>query len=137
MSRSSARAFVLIIMLIAAACGDNPFDIPTQPTPTNVTETFAGTLNPNGAATHSFTVQTAGTLTATLMTVSPDSTIAIGLSLGTWNGAVCQIVLANDRALQGTVITGTASSFGNLCVRVYDVGNITEPTSYEVQVVHP
>jgi hypothetical protein len=69
--------------------------------------------------------------------VAPDSAIVMGLSLGTWNGAACQIVLANDNATQGTVVTALASSLGSFCVRVYDVGRLVEPTSYELQVVHP
>jgi hypothetical protein len=76
-------------------------------------------------------------VTATLTTLEPDSSLVVGLSLGTWNGQVCQIVLANDSATQGTVITGAVSSFGSLCVRIYDVGNLTGPINYEITVVHP
>ena len=61
----------------------------------------------------------------------------VGLSLGTWNGTSCQIVLANDKATQAAVVIGTASSAGSLCVRVYDVGNVADPITYEIQVVHP
>ena len=61
----------------------------------------------------------------------------MGLTLGTWNGEGCQSVIANDRASQGTVVIGTASTTGNLCVRVYDAaGTLAQPTDYEIQVVH-
>ena len=48
-------------------------------------------------------------------------------------------MLSNDRSTQGTVIAGGVSSLGSLCVRVYDVGNITaaEPFTYEITIVHP
>jgi hypothetical protein len=131
---------VLALAVVTSACGDDPVVTPpTTPTPTTTTETFSGTVNRNGAVTHSFSSQASGTVTATLTTVAPDSALIIGLSLGTWNGAVCQIVLANDVATQGTTVTGGVSSFGSLCVRVYDVGNIsaTQPVSYELTVVHP
>ena len=80
-----------------------------------------------------------GTVTATLTTLGPDSTFILGMSLGTWNGTTCQVVLANDRATQGSFIVGGVSSFGNLCVRMYDIGNITptEPYTYEITVTHP
>jgi hypothetical protein len=127
-----------LVLVMSSGCGDDEPTTPTDPTPpTTVTEVFSGTIGRNGAATHSFSTTFAGSVTATLTTVSPDSTIVIGMSLGTWNGAVCQIILANDKAMQGTIVIGTVSTFGSLCVRLYDVGNITQPTSYEVQVIHP
>jgi hypothetical protein len=102
-----------------------------------VTEVFAGELNRNGAATHPFLAGASGTVTATLDTLAPEDTAAIGLSMGTWNGSACQIVIANDNAAQGALVIGAASTAGNLCVRVYDVGKIPALASYQVTVVHP
>jgi hypothetical protein len=135
MSRVTFLAMVLAVG--AAACGS---DLPTTPTPTppvTVTDTFAGTLNRNGAASYSFTTASSGSVTAALTTLAPDSTLIVGLSLGTWNGFACQIVLANDKATQTSTVVGTASAAGSLCVRVYDVGNVGDPTTYEIQVTHP
>ena len=133
----SRACLTLAAILIASACGDDTAT-PTQPTtPTTVTKTFTGTLGRNAAMTHDFTTQRSGTVTATLTSLTPDPTAIIGLSLGTWNGTVCQIVLANDKGTQGSSVAGTVSTFGNLCVRVYDVGALTQVVSYEVQVVHP
>jgi hypothetical protein len=138
MPRSTlSKLLVVAVALGFWACANNSTTTsPTSPT-TTTTETFEGTLNPNGAKTFPFTVLAAGTVTATLTTVSPDASVAIGLALGTWNGAACQIVLANDSATQGTVVTGSASAAGNLCTRVYDVGNLTDVASFVVTVVHP
>jgi hypothetical protein len=128
----------LAVIAMAAACGDDPVTTPTELiVPTTVTETFTGMISRNGANTHPF-VTRGGTVTATITELSPDDAAIIGLSLGTWNGATCQTVIANDRATQGVTVVGTASGTGNLCVRLYDAtGEFTEPTSYEVQVVHP
>jgi hypothetical protein len=131
---------VLALTLVLGACGDDDPTTPTTPTtPPTVTDTFSGTINQNGAATHEFSTQASGTVTATLSTLAPDSTAVIGLSLGTWNGSSCQLVITNDRATQGSVVTGGVSSFGSLCVRIYDVGSVTsaQPFAYEVTVVHP
>lgn len=131
---------VLLLSLVLVSCGNDTPTTPTNPSaPTTVTETFSGTVNQNGAVTHTFTTTTSGTVTATLTTLGPDSTFVIGMSLGTWNGATCQIVLANDQSTQGTVITGGVSALGSLCVRAYDVGNITAatPFTYQITVVHP
>ena len=68
---------------------------------------------------------------------NPDNGLAVGFALGTWNGVACQIVIADDSAAQGDTVAGGASRTGNLCVRIYDVGNLTEATAYEILVVHP
>jgi hypothetical protein len=128
----------LTLALAAAACGSNDPSTPTSPTtPTTVTETYTDSIGRNGARTHNFSSSSSGTVTATLTTLAPDSALVVGLSLGTWNGSSCQLVITNDAATQGTVLTGGVSSLGSLCVRIYDVGNITTPITYEITVVHP
>jgi hypothetical protein len=138
MHRQILCSLLLLASLTVAACGgDDEPTTPTGPTgPATVTAVFTGTLNRQGANTHPFTTD-GGTVTATLTTVAPDSATVLGLSLGTWNGVSCQTVIANDRAVQGVTVIGGATGSGNLCVRLYDIGNISQETSYEVTVVHP
>lgn len=129
-----------LFALTSAACGDNlSTTTPTDTTPpATTTIAFSGTINRNGAATHPFAAARSGSVTVTLSALNPDNTLTIGLSLGTWNGESCQTVIARDSTVVGTSIVGTASSAGNFCIRVYDAaGTLTEPTSYDVQVVHP
>jgi hypothetical protein len=134
--RPTFLAALLLGGFLTAGCGDDDPITPTDPTPpTELTESFSGTLTVNGAATHPFAVQRAGSATATVTTLSPDSAAVISLSLGTWNGQVCQIILANDAATTNTTVVGTASA-GNFCVRVSDVGRLTQPTDYELTVRH-
>jgi hypothetical protein len=131
------RSVPLAIVLAAvAACGDDPVT-PTIPTPTLVTEIFTGTLNQNSAATHTFTAASGGTVSVTLTTIGPDSATISGLALGEWNGTGCSEKIANDSAVQSTVIIGTASQAGQLCARVRDVGRFVGPTTYELTVIHP
>jgi hypothetical protein len=125
-----------------AGCGSNnntTVTTPTTPTTTapTVTETFTGTLNMNGGATFPFTATAAGTITLTLASLSGDSTRPIGLSLGTWTGSACQIVIANDAAAQTAVVTGTVTSAASLCARVYDTGKITTSVDFSVTIAHP
>jgi hypothetical protein len=131
-------ALLVVATLGVAACDNTVNDGPLTPTTPaeTVTETFSGTINVNGAATHPFIVASAGTVTVTLTTVTPEDSTA-GLSLGTWNGASCQIVLANDSALLGNTITGLVSSVGTLCARIYDTGKLVGATDYTLTVVHP
>lgn len=139
MHRLSARALLLLpLALVAAGCGDDPVTTPTTPTVPTVTEPFEGTIGRNGANTHAFLVQTTSGVTATLTTVAPDNTVPLGFALGTWNTATeaCTLIIANDNATEGRIIVGTAQTSGAFCVRIYDVGKVTQPTSYQVTVVH-
>lgn len=139
MRRSMTGRLVLMLALLSGAAGCDSGDSNTTPTPTTptptVTETFAGSLGVNGAATFTFNTSAAGTVTATLRNVSPS--VQLGLGLGTWNGVICQIVLANDLTTPGTSVTGSVSGAGSLCVRVHDIGQVTQTTTFEVVVVHP
>ena len=130
---------VACLTALASACS-NPLTsgIPTAPSalPTTITETFSGELTVNGAATHPFGVGQAGLASAALTGLSPEPTVVVGVSLGTWNGTVCQIILANDNALQGASVLGEARSAGSFCVRIYDVGKLTSPTGYQITVSH-
>jgi hypothetical protein len=129
---------VAALVVPAAACEDTT--VPTTPTPDPpvvVNDTFNGSLNLNGAATFTFAVGGAGDVVATITAVSPDAAISVGLSLGTVNGGACQEVLSNDNAAQGTSILGRVSRNANVCVRVRDIGKLTEPITFTMTVVHP
>lgn len=141
MRRSFGTMFVMLalVALGAAGCDNNDTNTPpTTPTPNPVTETFTGNLTKNGAATFSFKVAANGQVSATLRELTPAPAVSVGLSLGNWNGTVCQTVLANDNAIQGTFVTGNMSSAGDLCVRIYDsTGNLEATTAFKIEVVHP
>jgi hypothetical protein len=127
-----------VAVLALAACGDDDFDTPTAPTePTIITESFSGRVIPRGAQSHSFATQASGTVTATLKFLVPDPTVAMGLALGTWNGSTCSLVITKTDAVQSTSITGAVSALGSLCVYIHDVGNLTAPVEYEIEVLHP
>lgn len=132
----AGAAMALASALLISACGGtNNIAPPVGATPVPVTETFTDIIERNGAKTYPFVAQASGTVTASLTSVSPS--VKLGVSLGTWNGLACQVVIANDNASVGTVVTGAASAIGNLCARVYDVGGVTEPTEYTLSVFHP
>jgi hypothetical protein len=129
--------FCVLCSLFLVSCGEETPTTPTPVEPVTVTETFDGTINRNGAATHRFTTASRGSLTATLTTLSPDPDLVVGLGVGAWNGSVCNILLARDEAVQTTVIFGDVNAAGELCVRIYDVGRIVDTTDYTITVVHP
>lgn len=140
MSRFTLAGLVALA-LSAGACGNSTSSSTTTTTTspttsTTVTDTFSGTLTRNGASSFAFSVSARGVILATLTSLA-DSTAVVGLSLGTWSGSSCTVVLSNDQAVQGASITGAASGVGTLCARVYDVGKSTTPLDYQITVVHP
>lgn len=64
------------------------------------------------------------------------ATTVVGLALGTWSGTVCSVVLTADLAGVGSAIYGQVQGQGSLCARVYDVGKITAPATFTVEVTH-
>ena len=131
------RGALLAVATIAlTSCGDDSPTI-TTPTPNPITETLTGSLSVSGGVTHSFSATTAGSLTATLTNIGPDENPTVGVSLGTWNGRACAIVIRQDLAVRSSVLYGTVNQAGQLCVSIYDVGRIASPQNYEITVVHP
>jgi len=123
--------------LAATACGSSDILNPTPGTPpVSVTETYPGTITVNGAFTQPFAVSTIGTVTAKLTSLAPVDTVTIGLSLGTWNGATCTLIVTNDAAALNTTVTGTAQTIGQFCARVYDVGKLTAATDFTIDITH-
>jgi hypothetical protein len=150
MRRGFGRVLLVPVVMVVAACGQKDPFLPTGPTtPATVrSDTFSGVLTKNSAYTHPFVVGDAGDvsvfLTMSTDPAQPDNNLVpLGVSLGTWNGISCAVVIAKDNITpsnpdnpsQGS-ITGRATAAGNLCVRVYDVGFVTGSVNYELLVDH-
>ena len=130
-------AVVLPLLLAVSACESEIDNIPTTPDPVTVTETFSGSININGAATHTFFTTATGAVTATLTSLGDNPPAQVGFSVGTFAGANCSLIITNDKAVVTTVVTGVVTTLGgSLCVRIYDVGSLTESVPYEIRVEH-
>src|SRR5215467_2606269 len=143
MHRPYVRAILAVALLAMGACSNDTLSSLTTPTnPTIFTDTFTGTLSQNGSFTHSFTTASLGAVTVTIVGLAPNASQIVGLSLGVWNGSACSTSpqtggSSSDTATTGSSITLNASAAGSLCVRLYDVGFITAPVLYTLQVTHP
>jgi hypothetical protein len=142
-SRKLLLSVLVACLALTAACGSDTTSTnsPTAPTTPQVSVTFNGTLTVNGAASYPFTTSGSGPVVATLTSLATTSTgttvlTAVSLSLGTWNGATCSITIANDAAFQGSSASGTSSTGGSFCVRISDVGTLTESATYTITVTH-
>jgi hypothetical protein len=146
MCRPLYRQLLLIALVATAtACSDSGATSTTasviSPSGSTITESFTGTLTLNGAASFPFNSTTSGSMTATLTTFSPDTTLQVGLWFGVWDGARCFNGGANDKAVQGTSVPAFAPAAGTWCVRIYDsMGNVPASPggdAYQVDVTHP
>jgi hypothetical protein len=141
----AALGAVLVASVASAGC-DRTSDplTPTAPAAVEITEPqFIGTLTVNGGAVQSFAVTNVGTITVTIADLQPnraDASLSIGLELGTWNGTSCGVTglptLANYNAGVGSGIAGFANGIGTFCVRVLDVGQLTEPVTFTITIKH-
>jgi hypothetical protein len=141
MKRVSLRLPIVGLFLIATAggaCSSANTTTPTSTAATTYTETFSALLSPAGALIFPFQTNTAGTVTASLTTISPDTGLTLGISLGVWDGTTCAIVIDDPTAAQAATLTGAVAAAGALCVRVYDSGGVlTQNESILVTVTHP
>ncbi len=134
-----------LAILAMQACSDNTLSQLAAASTTTAapqTDTFTGTLSQNGAFTHIFTITTLAAVTVSITSLAPSSTQLVGLSLGVWNGTSCSTSpatggSATDVATAGSSITLNATAAGNLCARLYDVGYVTTPVLYTMQIIHP
>jgi len=135
MHRSALGLAAAGALALATSCNPTAPTVPTTPTP--LTETFTAIMTPHGANVFPFPEAGAGTVTATLSTISPDTGLTLSMDLGTWNGSTCAIVVTTDPAIQGATTTATANAAGNLCVRVSDAhGVITTTEAITITVTH-
>ena len=134
-----SAALVAALSVGAAGCDPetvndgSPLPTPTVP----VTESFSGSVGVNGAQTFAFAALSSGFVQATIKTFGPETEMKVGFAIGTFNGVTCQQILVNDEAGQGITITGSVASAAVLCVRLYDVGQLTQANTFEITVIHP
>ena len=134
----NGRLFAIVLLAcLAAACDDNTPTIPTNPVLPK-TETFTGEVTPERLARRTTSTSGAGAIIATLKAIGSDNTLVVSFALGTWTGAACSIVLANDAATGGAILTGTMTGPGTLCARVGDRQHRGRcRPAYTIEVTHP
>jgi len=140
--KTAARCAAAGLALLVTACG-NKSNSPTTPTrspaaPTT-SERYVATIGVGGSTFYSFSVAPLCTVKVTLTAVSgfDDPTVAIGLGLGVPAAFGC------TPSTTATASAGSAPQITNVyeigvyCLRVYDVGNLNGPLTFDVTIAHP
>ena len=143
-----AAAAVLTILMGSVGCGgSSSSDSSGTTTPSAVTYTdiFTGRVDPLPATANygtdngnHFTVHAAGNISVALTKLSPLSTVTLGLGLGVYDASTstCSLQLTSDAAKLNLVLSASVGVAGEICVGVYDVGNLSAPSDYEVTITH-
>lgn len=134
-------ATLLLLAAAAASCGDDS-ETPTAPTTaTPTTILFSGFLQPGTSRFYSFTMSSAGTVTAMLGSVERAGGAPVPgrleLGLGTPAGTGCAVTVSQitSAALVPQLAQETAA--GTHCVRVLDVDGLPSAVTFTVRVVRP
>jgi hypothetical protein len=128
----SAAALLLIAPLLAAGCGGGPVD-PSK----NVTETFPGTLQPQGGQRFTMSINNTGEFSVKITALSPNPTSVVGTEFDF--GANCEALVQrnNFSTLNTVVLNGPILQKGPYCVVIYDIGVLTTAQNFTITVSHP
>ena len=131
---------MLIATLAAFGCGGDA-ETPTSATSTApITILFSGTLQPRGTRFYSYTLATAGQVSAMLASlergVTPvTNTLELGIGIPAGTGCATTITSMTSTSL----IPQLKQDFGagTYCVRISDTDGLPVPMNFTIKVVHP
>ena len=135
------RLAVMALAAVAAACGGGSTTAPTSTTAaaTISNDVFTGVVQVGGINYHNFTVTTPGSLAITLTSTAPQTTLTMGIGVGTPNGSGgCTFIQTTQGAASTTTaqLSGSITASGQYCIGIGDVGNAAGPITYSITVSH-
>ena len=143
------------VVLLAMACSEPQFSLPTAATDTDSTTTtattttdttggpltFSGTLGAGGQRFYSFTVTTTRTVRITLerlqtLTEIP-STATLALGLGVPSGTGCALSSSVAAVASEEPHFNESLTAGIYCTQLADLGNLIEAVEFSVRIEFP
>jgi hypothetical protein len=101
-----------------------------------VNETFSSNVTKLGTAVRQINVTGTGDLSATLLTAGVTSPV-LGFAIGAFDGANCLITKRQDVAGSATSTITAPVEAGSYCVKVVDIGNLTDTIGFVISISHP
>jgi hypothetical protein len=129
---SGRHLLAVAATILLGACGGSS----TSPSGTPKTDTITGVLSATGSSAESVLVNGTGDMVVQLTSLSPQSTITVGLGVGLPSGSNCGILEYNDSAKVGSLLSLPVSN-GIYCWILVDTGNVSGSVNYTVTVTHP
>jgi hypothetical protein len=100
------------------------------------TTTFASNVYPTGISTRTFAASANGQITVRMDQLAPS--VPVGLALGVpGGGSDCSRFMAVTTQPGVVPELSAPADAGTYCVQVYDTGQVTTRTQFDVQIAHP
>jgi hypothetical protein len=131
------------LILLGVACSEE-VETPTSASSATisgpVTVLFSGTLQPRSSRFYSYTVSTAGTVSALLASVERNgvpSSNPLEVGIGTPAGTDCAVAISAKVSAALIPQLRHDVAVGTHCVRVADSDGLSAPMTFTVRVIHP
>jgi hypothetical protein len=129
---------VVHTLLVAALIGAPACSSSTTPAATT-SEQFASRIQEKGSAWRSINVPTAGDVTIQLVSVTQANAV-MNIGIGTIAGTQCVLAASVDTAANADTVAPQLTrtvAVGTYCVRIADIGNLTQLVDFTIQIVKP
>lgn len=134
------RFLLLAALLGFAGCAEE-LDTPTSASNTGSTSVlFVGTLQPRSSRFYSFTLTSAGQVSAMLASLEQGltpMTNTVELGLGVPAGTGCAVQAAQDTKTSLVPQIKQDAAAGTYCVRISDTQGLPAAMNFTIRVVHP
>ncbi len=131
----------LLAVMAAAGCGELGPTTPQGPGGAQImVETFSGTLPLRGSVFYSFSVETAGQTSLTLVDARENGVITealITIGLGQPRGTQCLATNVLSVKSGGTPQVSGPTNKGVYCAVVFDPGNLTTEATFRLNIARP
>lgn len=134
------RILSVALMVAGAACSEE-IGTPTSATASGPTTIlFSGTLQPLGSRFYSYSITTAGSVSALLASVerngipAPD---ALEIGIGSPAGTGCVVTVSAHVSAALIPQLRHDAAVGTYCVRVADTDGLSAPMTFTIRVIHP
>src|SRR5262245_35260881 len=139
---------VALVAFLATGCKHNTTTSPTTTTTTTTTssaaptttEEFDGTLGVGATAFYPFTVSQAGSVTATLVSISGaavPATVQVRLGIGAPDDAGGCTTTTMSLVSSASPVLSATENPGSYCANITDVGNLAGSATFVITIAHP
>jgi hypothetical protein len=113
-------------------------DVTSSPSTTTTTETFASFLSIGGASARTLSITQSGTISVTLTSVTPSTTVGLGIGIAGQGTPPCNISRSVDATAASSPQLTVDVDPGTYCAEVFDSGNLSNPgVAFSMTIVHP
>jgi len=136
------RIVCVALMLVGVACSED-VETPTSASDTAtgpVTILFSGTLQPRASRFYSYSLASAGAVSALLASVERNGvpqTSPLEIGIGSPAGTGCAVTMSAHVSASLVPQLRHEAAAGTYCVRVTDTDGLSAPMTFTIRVIHP